>query len=438
MNISIFGIGKLGIALAAAMASKGHQVIGVDVNDEIVEKVNSNVAPFPETDLQKYLEENRERIKAVKDPSNAIKNSEVSFILVPTPSTDDGSFNNSYIFSVLGRANDSLKDKEGFHLFVVSSTVSPGSMKEFESFLEQKTGKKCGEGFGLCYGPCFIRQGSIIRDFIKPEILLIGESDERSGSILEKLWKSVVETSPHISRMNFINAEISKIALNCYVTMKISFANSLAYLCEHVHGADSDEITDAIGADGRIGEKYFKGGLGFGGPCFPRDNSAFGAFAKKTGVEAELANVVDKVNKTQPMRIVKKIESILKEGKNKKISESKIAVLGLSYKPDTQIIEESQAIRIIKLLREKGASVKVYDPLAMEEAEKVLGSEVEYAESAQGCIDGTDFCVITTPWNQFKEIDFKDETIFDCWGLLKNVDLPPGVSYVGWGRSRKA
>jgi UDPglucose 6-dehydrogenase len=232
--------------------------------------------------------------------------------------------------------------------------------------------------------------------------------------------------------MSPVNAEIAKISLNCYLTMKITFANSLAAVCEKVAGADAEVISKAIGSDSRIGRKFLKPGLGFGGPCFPRDNIAFATFARKVNVCAKLAETVDEVNKDQAKRITEMIEEAAKKEKRK----VKIGILGLSYKPDSPVIEDSQAIDITDNLTNKGYDIIVYDPQALQLVRDVFGNKVEYASTALKCFEKSDILVIATPWNEFEEIDFnctnhRPRIIIDCWRIIKDKSLK--VKYVGVG-----
>jgi UDPglucose 6-dehydrogenase len=295
-------------------------------------------------------------------------------------------------------------------------------------FLEEVTGKKCGTDFGLCYNPEFIALGDVIRGLLEPDFVLIGESDPLAGSILADMYRHICTNNPPIERTSFINAEIAKIAINSYITMKITFANLLAEICENTVGADVDEVTRIIGRDSRIGAKYLKGGLGYGGPCFPRDNIAFARFAEFVGVKAELPIIVHQTNLSQVKRVIKKIEQLNLN------AATKIGILGLSYKPDTPIVEESQSIMLAKELSSLGYVVHVYDPLALEEARKVLGDTVIYDKTLESCIKNVDVVVLATPWKLFKTIDMKGKIIIDCWRLLRDrEDLKKNNHYIPLG-----
>jgi nucleotide sugar dehydrogenase len=267
-RISIIGLGKLGSPMLASFAAKGHKVIGVDINSNFVQALNKGKAPVFEPQLAEYISANKERISATQDYEKAILNSDITFIVVPTPSEEHGGFSNKYVIEAGKSIGEVLKKKSSFHLVVLTSTVVPGSTEgELLPVLEKYSEKKCGVDFGLCYNPEFIALGNVIQDFLNPDFVLIGESDPHSGEILESLYKEVCENNPPVKRMSIINAELTKIALNTYVTTKISYANMLAEICEKLPGGNIDVVTSALGLDRRIGSKYLKGALGFGGPC---------------------------------------------------------------------------------------------------------------------------------------------------------------------------
>jgi UDPglucose 6-dehydrogenase len=431
-KVSVIGLGKLGLCIAAVLADRGFKVTGVDVDKFKVDVVNSGRSPIPEAGLEKLIRKNHENLKATTSHYDAVKQTQATLVVVPTPSEPDGSFSLKFVVEALKEIGKAIADKNGYHLVVINSTVSPGSMEgRIKPFLEEITGKKCGVDFGLCYNPEFVALGDVIRGLLEPDFVLIGESDPQAGSILADIYKRVCINDPPIERTSFINAEIAKIAINSYVTMKITFANLLAEICENTAGADVDEVTRIIGRDSRIGSKYLKGGLGYGGPCFPRDNIAFARFAESVGVKAELPIVVHQTNLSQVKRVIKRLGQLnLKPG-------TKIGILGLSYKPDTPVVEESQSIMLAKELSSLGYVVHVYDPLALEEARKVLGDTVIYDKTLDDCVKNVDVIVLATPWKLFKTIDPKGKIIIDCWRLLRDrEDLKKNNRYIPLGMYR--
>ena len=365
MKISIIGLGKLGAPMAAVMAHKGHTVVGVDINPAFVSALNQGRAPVFEPGLAELIQANRERLSATQDCEAAVLATEATFIMVPTPSGDDGRFSMRLVMDAAEKIGKALR-KTDWHLVVLSSTVMPGSTAEgLVPALEAHSGKKCGLDFGVCYNPEFIALGSVIRDMLNPDMILIGESDERSGKMLGDFYTHVCESNPRINRMNYVNAELTKLSVNTFVTTKISYANMLAEVCETLPGADVDTVTGAIGCDSRIGQKYLRGAMGYGGPCFPRDNVAFSALARTNGVPALLAEATDQLNRRQAPRLAELVRSRLP-------ANGTVGILGLSYKPNTGVIEESQGLRLAQHLLSAGTAVIVYDPAAMENAKQQL------------------------------------------------------------------
>ncbi|MFH1128962.1 MAG: nucleotide sugar dehydrogenase [Candidatus Omnitrophota bacterium] len=435
-SVSVVGLGKLGLCTAACFASKGFNVIGVDVDIDKIKKINKGISPITETNLQGLMNKTRNRLKATADYDEAILNSDVSFIVVATPSLADGSFSNEYLEKAVHKIAESLKKKKDYHVVVVTSTVMPQTTeKAVKSIVEKVSGKKCGKDFGLAYNPEFIALGSVIHDFLNSEMILIGEMNKKDGDILEKIYRKTCDSNPKFARMSPVNAEITKIALNCYVTTKITFANSLAGICEKVRGADALIVSTALGMDSRVGSRYIRPGLGFGGPCFPRDNQAFAAFARIVEAQAKLAETVDQVNQDQIIRMVEKIKGIL-SGIGKDRKNAKIAILGLSYKPNTPIIEDSHALNITQFLANEGFKVSVYDPQAMDNARSVLGDTVKYSKNEADCLTGADLGVITVPWASFKKINFKkinkNIVLLDCWHFL-DKESAMRIEFLGRG-----
>lgn len=433
-GISVIGLGKLGLCSAACFADGGYRVWGVEIDSKRVKMINRGENPVRETGLSELLRKVKPRLTATADYSEAVLNTDATFIIVSTPSRRDGSFSNDQVESALKALARPLQEKNSYHLVVITSTVMPGTTDGWaRPLLEKLTGKKCGVGFGLAYNPEFIALGSVIRDFQNPDFLLIGECSRRDGEMLEEIYRKVCRNDPAFARLSPVNAEIAKICLNCYVTLKISFANALGGICESVPGADANRILSAIGLDSRIGRKYFRSGLGFGGPCFPRDNRAFSSFARRAGTRARLSELVDSINEEQAERIVDLAVARAKKG-------AKAAMLGLSYKPDTPIIEESQAVDIARRLRKAGFRVAVYDPQALESARAEEGKAFEYSESLEDCLRGASLCLIATPWKEFREIEpaalkaaMKTPVVIDCWRVLEGKDLS-GIEYIPLGR----
>lgn len=438
-RLSVIGLGKLGACSAACFASKGFEVIGVDINRDFVDAVNSGRAPVYEPRLQDMITQSGKRLSATQDYKKAIQESDITFLIIPTPSRQDGKFSDKYLQDALKHLSFALKQSgKDYHLFAVTSTVSPGTTEgSLVPLIEAVSGRKLNEGFGIAYNPEFIALGSVITDFLNPDMVLIGESDKSVGDKLEKIYKTACENEPYMARMSVVSAEIAKISVNSYITMKISFANTLANICESVSGSDIDDVTKAIGADKRISPYYLKGGLSYGGPCFPRDNRAFAAFAGEYGVDAKLAKATDEVNRFQIGRLTDLVLKYINNGNNNVIS-----VLGLAYKPDTPVIEESPAIRLIEELLKKDLKVVVYDSLAMDVARGYFGDNVLYASSVKDCLSHSALCIITSPAEEFRNIDEKyivhnPTTIIDCWRMLDPARFGNKVRYIALGKSMR-
>ena len=435
-RISVVGLGKLGACTAACFAYRGYEVLGVDVNKNTVNLINEGKTPIVEPRLQELITASDGRLKATQDFDAAIKDTQVTFLLTPTPSEPEGHFSIKYLQAALEALASALrKSQKPYHLFVITSTVSPGTTQEsLIPLIEEVSGRKLNTHFGVCYNPEFIALGSVINDFLKPDLLLIGESDRRAGDALEELYNPIVDTRPYIARMSIVSAEITKISLNTYITMKISFANTLANICERIPGAEIDSVTRSLGADRRISPYYLKGALAFGGPCFPRDNRAFIAFAKRYDCDAKLAEATDSVNEYQSRHLAEMVLGRLRLGGGKRIS-----ILGLAYKTNTPVIEESPAVKLISLLLKEKVEVAVYDPLAMDQARSLFGESIAYSNSVKDCTSRSDFWIIATPWDEFKSLD--DDfisnnltTIIDCWRLIDPEQFRKQVNYVALGK----
>lgn len=421
VRLSVIGLGKLGSPMAAVFAEKGFQVIGVDINARFVADLADGRAPVDEPDLQKLIDRNRQRIRATQNYDEAIAESDVTFIIVPTPSGPDFFFTNKYVIDSVTRIGHALRAKQDYHAVVVTSTVMPGSTGgEIKTALEAASGRKVGNELGLCYNPEFIALGSVVNDMLRPDMILIGESDAKAGQILEEIYRQSTESNPQIKRMNFVNAELTKISINTYVTTKISYANMIGDMCDSIPGADAEVVTRAVGADSRIGTKYLRSAIGYGGPCFPRDNRAFAALGRELGVRCDIAEATDRINEHQLSRLMGAVEAVAEPGKT-------VAVFGLSYKSQTPVIEESQGIVLTKMLSEAGYKVAAFDPLSAEAARSVLGSRVTISPSAEAALANADVVVITTPWPEFAAIDWdsglavgQNRVVIDPWRVVKS------------------
>lgn len=433
-SISVMGLGKLGSPLAACFAAAGFRVHAVDVDVQKVDAVNRGVPPVHEPGLAELIRESAGRLRASQDAEQAVRESDATFIVVGTPSEPEGGFSLRYVLPTCEAIGRALRAKNGFHLVVLTSTVMPESTDgEVKSALERASGKNCGGDFGLCYSPEFIALGTVIRDFHYPDFLLIGESDSHAGEVLAGIYRRVCKNSPPIARMNFVNAEITKLAVNTFITTKISFANMVARLCECLPGADASAVTGALGLDSRIGPKYLKGAVSYGGPCFPRDNRAMAALATRAGAFADLAEATDRFNRAQ----IKWLAEIAKRNHD---GSGSIGILGLTYKPETDVIEESFGILLAQELVSGRLPVIVYDPSADRARVSGVNCAIRFAATAKECIAESDVVVLATPWPEFRNLAPESwarvgtpRAVIDCWRAMEHLDKLSGVNYVRLG-----
>jgi UDPglucose 6-dehydrogenase len=431
MKISVIGLGKLGAPLAAVLASKGHTVVGVDNRPQPVEAVNQGKAPVDETGLESLIRESRKNLSATTDLRRAVLDTQVTFIVVSTPTIPGGGFSLQFVLATLGPLGAALKEKADYHLVVLTSTVMPGDIEaRVRPVLEKFAGKPIGPTLGLCYNPEFIALGSVLHDMLFPDFILIGESDPRAGNLLAEIHRGVCGGRPDVARMGFANAEITKLAVNTFVTTKISYANTLARICQHIPGADVDVVTAALGLDTRIGPKYLKGAVSYGGPCFPRDNNAFALLGDRLGVPTPLAQATDATNRAQTELLAHLALANLPPG-------GSVGVLGLSYKPNTRVCTDSAGVLLSRRLREAGVAIIVFDPAALEEARRDLGETVEYADSASACARRADVLVVCVAWPGFAQLKADDlrrpsrrATVIDCWRMLNRAELEPVANLI--------
>ena len=425
---SVIGLGKVGLPLAGVLAGGGLRVIGLDVDEKTVQSVNAGKIPLAEPGLQNLLETSRGRIRATQDFQEAVDGSVLSFVIVPTPSAPDGTFTNRFVLDAVRRIGTALRTKADYHLVVITSTVMPGSCSgEIRAQLEAAAGRPLGDTLGLCYSPLFIALGNVVQNLLRPDMILIGESDPRAGSLLADLYRRVCTNQPSVHRMNFVNAEITKLAVNTFITTRISYANMLSDLCDRLPEADVSVVTSALGSDSRIGSKYLQGAVGYGGPCFPRDNVALASLARNVGARPDLAEATHALNQYQVERLLALVQRHADPSTH-------VAVLGMSYKPDTPVIEESQGVLLAARLAQAGYRVTVYDPAATDAATALLGSAVQGAGSMADCVRDAGLIVLATPWAEFTRLrpaDFRNggqpPVIIDCWRILTRESFGDSV-----------
>lgn len=430
MKVGVIGAGYAGLTLAC-LADKGHEVIFIDIDENKVKKINEGSSPIFEPGLDDIIRRNiGKRIWAYND-YNKLIDCDVIFICVPTPSNDDGSINLYYVRNATENVAKVLKYVNKFVVIAFKSTILPGTTISLIPIIEEISGKKATRDFGICMNPEFLKEGSAVRDFLNPDKIVIGVLDEKSKEIMLELYKWVDDRVPRIIT-NPNTAEMIKYAQNAALASRISFINEIANICEKFN-VDIFDVAYAIGLDPRIGPYFLKAGIGFGGSCLPKDLKALINAAESKGVEVIVLKSILERNEKQPYRAIELLKSVIPNLKNKKI-----ALLGLSFKSNTDDVRESSAIKIANKLIEEGAHVKAYDPKAMENAKKILGDKVEYCKSPIECLKDSDACIIATDWEEFKDIDYSkfNIPIIDGRRILDRVKAKIfGNKYKGIGWS---
>jgi len=432
MNICVVGTGYVGLVTGACFAEFGLKVSCVDKDIKKIEGLSQGIIPIFEPGLEELTKRNlREgRLTFTTDLAEAIRRSLVIFIAVGTPSKEDGSADLSYVEEV---AQSIAENMNGYKVIATKSTVPVGTGKRIRKIIGERQKEKID--FDIVSNPEFLREGSAIEDFMRPNRVVIGANSDQAVAIMKDLYSPLylIETPFVITDIN--TAEMIKYASNAYLATKISFINEIANICERV-GADVHMVAKGMGLDNRIGPKFLHPGPGFGGSCFPKDTLAILNIAKEHDYDFEIVKAVIKVNKRQRALMIEKIKRAVGDLKDKRIG-----ILGLSFKPNTDDMRESPSIPIIKGLQKEGARIKAFDPAAMEEAKKFL-DDIDYCNDPYEVADGSDAVVIITEWNRFRNLDIskikgllKEPVIID----LRNIYDPRkmkemGIRYTGIGR----
>lgn len=410
---SVCGLGKLGACIAATLAQRGFEVVGIDIDAEKVKKINAGQPPVEEPLLAETITAGKARLRATQDYCEAVA-TDVTFFIPPSPSLPDGSFSNEFLLRAMQPIAAAVREKgKQGHLFVCSSTTTPGAVDTvLIPMLEREIGGVCGRDFGVCYNPEFIALGNVVKGLLEPDMVLIGQSDPQSGEVLEAMYKKYNQNQPNIARMSIISAELTKISVNSYVTMKISFTNQLRMIADQFPKADIHHILDAIGSDSRVGRKYLRAGLSYGGPCFPRDNRLLAYTARQLGLEAPLAEASDKVNHRANAALFEQVQKLVSKSDT-------VAVLGLTYKPDTYITEEAAGLFLAQQLKRHGYKVVVHDYGARPDIAPSVHEFDHLADPAalQGRAD-IKLAVICCPWPQYRSVKFAPTTkVLSPWKL---------------------
>lgn len=408
MRVSVIGSGYVGLVTGMGFVKLGNEVIFVDVDDRKIRMINNAQPPIYEEGLEELMREFKGKYYATKDYREAILNSDVTFIAVGTPSREDGSIDLKYVKEASKSIGEALKEKKDYHVVVVKSTVLPGTTEEIvKPILEEYSGKKAFEDFGLAMNPEFLREGVALKDFLNSDRIVIGVQDERTKKVLEELYAPI--DAPKLFT-DIKTAEMIKYASNAFLATKISFANEIGKICKKLR-IDSWKVFEGVGLDHRISPHFFKTGIGWGGSCFPKDTRALIRKAEELGEDPIILKAVVEVNERQPLKLIELLKKHVPELKGKTIG-----VLGLAFKPNTDDVRETRAYIVIKRLLDEGARVLAYDPQAMENFKRFypnVGERVEYANSAEEVLKRSDVILIVTEWSEFEELDYSGKIVID-------------------------
>ncbi len=449
MNLCVVGTGYVGLVAGVCFADFGHNVICVDNDEEKVKRLKNGEAIIYEIGLEELMARNIKggRLTFTTDLKEGVEKSLAVFIAVGTPSRPDGSVDTDCVFDVAGEIAHHMDD---YKVIVTKSTVPPGTgrkiKKLIDDILEEKTTPeylaRCVEAsghkpsFDVVSNPEFLREGSSIEDFMRPNRVVVGADRDEAVAIMKEIYRSLYLLETPMVITNVETAELIKYASNCFLATKISFINEMGRLCE-IFGADVGTLARGIGLDRRIGPKFLHVSPGYGGACFPKDTEGLIRIAGEAGYDLKIVKATEEVNEQQKLMMVDKIRSVLGD-----LDGKSVAILGLAFKPNTDDVRKSASIVIIESLRKEGARVKAFDPVAMDNARRIM-EDVEYGKDIYETVEGSDAVVILTEWNVFRQLDLiriknilKEPNFID----LRNIYEPEkmrriGFNYVNIGRS---
>lgn len=432
MKIALIGCGYVGLVTGACLANLGNDVICVDVDDEKVDNLRKGIIPFFEPGLRDLVEMNlaQKRLMFTTDSELAIRNSDVVFIAVGTPSGKDGETDLSAVFAV---AEHIARYMDAYKVIILKSTVPVGTGSKLAEFIRQK--QKRPVEFDIASNPEFLREGEAVNDFVMPDRIIIGVDNGRAREVMLSIYRPIERTGKPILVTDVKSSELIKYANNAMLASRISFMNEFSHLCEKV-GADVKTIAKGIGLDSRIGPRFLQAGIGYGGSCFPKDVKALVHMLKRHGCGSALMEAVDSVNEMQKLSIIPKVRKLVPDLKGKKV-----AVWGLSFKPKTDDMRDAPSIVIVNELQKLGAEVHAFDPVSERNARHVL-RDVHYADTPFGALEGAHCLVLVTEWDLFRELDknrmkmlMAEPNIVDGRNIYEPDEMQGlGFSYVGVGR----
>ncbi|NUR34802.1 MAG: UDP-glucose/GDP-mannose dehydrogenase family protein [Gemmatimonadaceae bacterium] len=396
MNITVVGTGYVGLVVGACLAETGNAVTCADVDAGKIDGLKQNVLPIYEPGLDDYVERNQkqQRLVFTTDIPAAVQSADVVFIAVGTPPDEDGSADLRHVLAVAEQIGRHMRREL---VIVTKSTVPVGTAAK----VAECVGQHARFPFHMCSNPEFLKEGAAIEDFMRPDRVVIGVDSDHARSVMAELYAPFVRTGKPIIFMDIPSAEMTKYAANAMLATRISFMNEIAALCERV-GADVDNVRKGIGSDGRIGPAFLFPGPGYGGSCFPKDVKALVRTAEECDVPLRVLGAVEAANDVQKHRLFEKLTALLGSVKGKRI-----AVWGLSFKPNTDDMREAPSLVLIERLLAAGAEVVAHDPVAMHETERRIGRTIEYAENGYAALDGADALVVVTDWNEYRHPDFR-------------------------------
>lgn len=399
MKISILGSGYVGTTLAACFAEAGHQVINIDIDEEIVDAINSGQAPIHEPGIDELIERHcGTQLEATTDYTDLLE-TDITFLALPTPANDDGSIDTSIIEAATETLGETLAQKDDDHVVVTKSTVVPTTTVDvLAPILTNQSGKTLDEDIHVAMNPEFLREGSAVEDFQNPDKLVFGTRTDRALTALYEVFDPLIEGQEvPIVETDIPDAEMIKYANNAFLASKVSLINDLGNICKEF-GVDAYEVADAIGLDDRIGSKFLRSGLGWGGSCFGKDVAAITAVARKRGYDPAMLNAAIEVNDRQPNRLLTLMDRHID------VTGNRVAVLGLSFKSGTDDIRDSRAIPVIQGLQSRGADIAAFDPAAMENMEEHF-PEIEYVDTPEAALNGSVAALIVTDWEEISDLD---------------------------------
>jgi UDPglucose 6-dehydrogenase len=440
-TISVIGLGFVGLTTAVVFSSRGVRVLGIEADNEKIIRIKDKKPYFYEPKLEKMLVDvtNKGLFTVSRDIESAIRLSAISFITVGTPAQPNGQTNTSYIEKCAKQIGKALPHDYKCRLIVVKSTVPPGTTSYVVGHNISKYSRKVlGKDFGLACNPEFLREGSAIDDTVSPHMLLIGADDLATRKKLVSFYRSLFPKDfPNLVETNLSTAELIKYANNSFLATKISFINTMANICSRIPGADVQVVSKAMGFDPRIGDLFLQAGPGYGGSCFPKDLEAFIHFAHSLGYDPALLRATQQVNEQQKAAILDMVLRTL-DGNVKK---RRIAVLGTAFKKDTDDVRGSVALKLIKELKIQGASIKVHDPMALDNTKKFLGEKIEYCGDIISCITDAECAILMTDWDDYLKLDanvfkryMKKANVIDARRILDHLKMKEiELSAIGLG-----